>query len=200
MSIRLTNDIRRTITKDVLHHRFSREVDALIQDRADLANDVYNDVYPKSIRTRMANLPAGWLPEDSKINAKFGESGGTYLYLPFNGHPFNELGRYQNGQHQAEMRRIQSRHVHGCAKIYPDGHQLSIRVRALKAKTNDLLQEVRRADREIQAALNSVSTIKRLIETWPEVEPFTKQFSKKSTPNLPAIPTGKLNQMLGLPV
>lgn len=58
--------------------------------------------------------------------------------------------------------------------------------------------EVMRRSREIAALLAQTTSVKKLLEAWPEVEPFIPEGDTASPANLPA-PTD-LNKSLGLPV
>lgn len=200
MSTRLTNDIRDSIATAVLRHRFNEQVDALIADRAAFADAVYCDIYRKADREKMDDLPNGWLPESARIGVQFGSSGSRFEYLHFDGCVYGPLDamRSKNDGKRVE-RRITAKHSYGCAKVYEDGHKLSQRHAELSNRFEALKAEHQTAERQTKAALSSVGTIKRLIEAWPEVEPFASKF-EDAPKNLPSVPTSKLNEMLGLPV
>lgn len=56
---------------------------------------------------------------------------------------------------------------------------------------------------EINAALNSVTTVNALIKLWPEVAPFAEPFLRKArqqAAQLPVVQTAVLNKALDLPV
>lgn len=201
MSTRLTNDLRDTIASDILRHRFSEQVDALIADRAAFAEAVYCDIYRKADREKMEALPKGWLPECSKVGVQFGSTGRSYETVSFDGSFYGPLGSMRTRVKDAPSsdRRMQNRHAHGCAKVYDDQHKLSIRHQELADRHSALKADFETAKRQTMAALASVSTIKRLIEAWPEVAPFATKH-EAAPRQLPSVPTEKLNEMLGLPV
>lgn len=199
MTLRLTNYTRKQIALAILRHRFNDEIVALTADRAALADAVYNEVYSKPERERMASLPAGWLPECYSIRVQFGSSGRSYEVVPFSGVFYDETSKYRAAAVEQQTRRLLSRHVNGCVKVFTEDHPLSLTAVDLKSRLDDIASRASHASRQVDAALASVSTIGRLIEVWPEVEPFAKRFDT-SPQKLPAVQTDKLNKLLDLPV
>lgn len=200
MSTRLTNDLRDTIATDILRHRFNEQVDALIADRAALADAVYNDIYRKADREKMEALPKGWLPEETNIGVQFGAPGSRYESLEFSGQFYGKLSALRAKREDERVtRRVPHKHRSGCVKVYEEAHKLAIRHQEIDARQSALMAEYDAASRQTKAALVSVSTIKRLIEVWPEVAPFAARH-EDAPRQLPAVPTEKLNEMLGLPV
>ncbi|WP_409975834.1 Nmad5 family putative nucleotide modification protein [Escherichia coli] len=61
--------------------------------------------------------------------------------------------------------------------------------------------EARKKDIEsnVWAALNSVTTVKRLIEVWPESKELLPKEADKASAALPALRVEDLNKMIGLP-
>lgn len=62
-----------------------------------------------------------------------------------------------------------------------------------------LIQEQNSLYKSTFGVLHSVTTVKKLIQVWPEVKETVEQFIALPTPNLPALPVGELNKKLGLP-
>lgn len=200
MSTRLTNDIRSSIATLVLRHRFEDEIEALVADRAAFAEEVYNDIYRKPDREKMAALPSGWLPEANRIGAQFGATGNTYVQLDFAGSVYGNVSKFRKiGDRNDVRRRLLTKHAHGCAKAYEDSHRLSVKHMELDARFGALKSSITTAERQTETALASVGTIKRLIEVWPEVAPFALKF-EDAPRNLPTVPTSELNKLLDLPV
>lgn len=201
MAKRLTSHIRDQIAKSVLTHRFSDEINALIAERSAFAEDVYNDVYRKADREKMAALPAGWLPEVDSLTAQFGEGVYSYATIPLNGEIYGSLRAYRNGPKPVESvrRRSFNKHSRGCCKVYPADHRLSSRYDKIESAEKDLAKRIRETEQQVVAALASTSSVSVLLKAWPEIEPFAKHFI--ATPaKLPAIPVESLNETLGLPV
>lgn len=198
-STRLTQSARDQIASAVLLHRFQEPVDALIADRAAFADEVYNDIYRKSDREKMAALPKGWLPETNAINVQFGDQRG-YEILQFSGHFYGKLGSVRTPSDNKRVeRRAFSKNVHGCVKVYDTGHRLAVKHTALDQRYTELKAEFEAAERQVKAALSSATTVNRLVEMWPEVEPFARKFDA-SPLKVPSIPTDQLNKLLDLPV
>jgi hypothetical protein len=47
--------------------------------------------------------------------------------------------------------------------------------------------------------LNSVRTVEKLQQVWPEIIPFTRDLAVPVKTNLPALNISEVNAMLGLP-
>ncbi|TAA49789.1 Nmad5 family putative nucleotide modification protein [Shinella sp. JR1-6] len=195
MSARLTKHIREAITKAALAHRFCDEVKSLIDAKADFGRAVYDDLYKKEDRQKMADLPAGWLPENDSFGIQFGAS---FSRVYFSGYTYGPLMRATDYK-RSDKFRILSKHASGCAKVYDATHKLSATHEGLRSREADLKSAYDAAERQMTAALNAVTTVKRLIETWPEIAPFATKYETEA-PYLPAIPTGQLNKILDLPV
>jgi hypothetical protein len=200
MSIRLTNYTREQITNAVLTHRFSEATETLIADRAAFAEEIYSDVYRKSDRERMASLPNGWLPEEDQINVQFGDQRG-YESLDYRGHLYGSLNKTRKAGAKGDptFRRVLNKHYRRCAKVYGDDHRLTKKYHELQASQKELFRQYEEAKRQVEAAVASASTINKLVEVWPEVEPFARAFDTAPL-KVPAIPTDKLNKLLDLPV
>lgn len=202
MSQRLTSSTRTQIATAVLRHRFSDEIEALVSDFSDLAEDVYNDFYRKADRDRMTALAEGWLPTSSNVSAKFGEAGSCYASIRFDGVVYGDLGRLRkpaSKNRQVSSHRVLEKHRNGCWKVYATEHKLSIRYQAIRDREGDLKSRVAAAETQINAALSSISTVAALLKAWPEIEPFAKAFVSVPAP-LPAIPISTLNATFKLPV
>ncbi len=196
-STRLTTSIREHIAKLALSHRFADELMALVADRAAFAEAVYRDIYKQTEREKMAALPEGWLPTVNHIDVQFGE-GCRYLTLWFNGSFYGDLW-WISTPVEVIFKAIPFKHQHGCVKVYEPTHKLSVRFEELDARLTVLRDKHGAAKRQIEAALGSVTTVGKLLELWPEIAPFTKDFNGIPSP-LPAIPTSDLNALLDLPV
>lgn len=195
-SIRLTNEIRESITKAMLKHRFSKELEKLLRMRAKLADRVYRDLYTASERKQMEALPGGWLPSSEGI--KF-QASGCYQHIPFNGGFYGELNSAITSKPERVPRLFAAEHNGSCVKVYDGAHPISAAHMEAEASFKDLSDRYSTAKRQIEAALAKASTTKRLIELWPEAAPFCAPF-EKDAPSLPSVPVSTLNALLDLPV
>lgn len=196
MSTRLTKDIRDAVSLAVLKHRFGPTVQTHNEAVAAFANEVYDDVYKKTVRAEMDNLPSGWLYEAEGVRAQFGTS---FQRIQFNGRGSGELSKFDSRKSDVKTRRVTEKHRGSCMKVYDATHRLTLRFEAIHNAGNDLTKSIEEARRSVDAALASATTIKRLIETWPEIAPFARAFDCEK-PQLPALPTAELNAILELPV
>lgn len=190
-TVKLTTGLREQITRKVLHHRFQEEYEKLIAKGAKVADKVYNDVFSKKERDLMATLPEGWLPTDDDISIQTNEG---YRRLNFNGSFYLEGFQRSN---TVEMRRFPKSRMSGAAKVYDAGDKLGEEINKLEEAKKDLEARIANTKRQVQAALNSVTTLGKLKTEWPEIAPFCPELEAGS--NLPAIPTNKLNELLNLP-
>jgi hypothetical protein len=181
-----------------MKHRYEATVAALIEEKTAFAIKVYEDLYSKSTRDKMSALPEGWLPSSDNVAVQFGAS---YERIYFNGYTHGKLISViaSEDRRRGGSLRLLGKHAHGCAKVYDATHALSVAHSKLDAKERDLKTEFEATRRQLEAALNAVTTTKRLIETWPEIAPFASKFDDEK-PQLPALPTEQLNKILDLPV
>lgn len=77
-------------------------------------------------------------------------------------------------------------------------HPLSIEFFALEARKTDLSKKRGDLRTDVRAALNSVTTVARLLKVWPEVKELLPT-SAAPTTNLPAVKVEHLNAAIGLP-
>lgn len=175
-SIRLTNEMRSRIAKAVLEHRFGPEEKEIELDRKKLGSLVYDTLYDKFTQGLMAELPEGWLPTQCAdhvyfagqwVSVEFGEPR-RFLYEEFNTSPkFGADDPVSKLFESIESRKYKLREARGEAS----------------AKVNGLLSEA--------------TTVKKLLEIWPEVEPFIPPAT--APVHLPAVPRAEVNALLGLP-
>lgn len=194
---RLTNDIREAITNDILKHRFTDDLDKLREQRAAFALKVYNDIFPTKTQEHMETLPDGWLPRSNNIGVQFGY-GHNFTRLSFNGSFDSGILVRLSTKIDNVFKRILASKEHGCAKSYDPQHPLTQAADRLNYKRKDLADQIDVAKKSIETALSKVSSIGRLIETWPEVAQFVNKH-ETGKPQLPSLPTDHLNELLRLP-
>lgn len=181
MNIRLTETIKRNILERALKHGFEKKEAELKERQHNLGLAVYNDVYSKKTQIAMAALPAGYLREDSSIMIRFGST---------------ESRACWDGK-----KRIAEKHYgsYAIAKVYDATHKLTEQFCGYDKERGLLYAERRQAKDNVLAILNSVATLKRLQEVWPECVPFIKDYLTINKPMLPTIPVKAVNKQLGLP-
>lgn len=210
MSNRLTNDMRGKIVNAVLEHKFNPIIAELAKDFAALADDVHKTAFRK-ILEKIEALPEGWLPTDDDIQVEFGA--GKMQRLNFNGQFTHRYGyRVIDGVHVSEadlntfaqfppatFRRFPANKKGTCVSSFDARSELSLRYDELSNRKYDLISSFNKARLETGVAVSKFTTIDKLLEAWPEIEPFTKGVAAKAKPQLPAVPIMKLNELLGLP-
>jgi hypothetical protein len=202
MALRLTTSLREQISLAVLRHRFSPEVGAAMRQRAALADDIYTDFYRKPDREKMEALPAGWLPQTVCASAKFGEYGSGYAQINFSGSFTGMLHRLRPSPEkpgEETSRRVLTKHQHACWKVYAADHKLAVRYEEHRNLVSDLEARIRVSEKQIETALNAVSSAAALVKAWPEIEPFVTPLVPVVRA-LPALPVSALNETFKLPV
>lgn len=198
---RLTNYIREAICLDVLAHRFKQPVLDLLAVADQLGQDIYAYLYPPEILAQMQALPESFFRRQNHINIYVLDERPNLYFGPYI--------EYLKGYHSVTMQNHEVPNRIIAERDYPTYNNMLSLTPDLKKRAEILIQERNRhnaayntAETQIHAALAAVGTVKRLIEAWPEVEPFAAKWLEDSPkkPQLPAIPVASLNAMLDLPI
>lgn len=197
---RLTNDIRDSIERDLIRHRFQPEIDAIEDRLQNLGAEVYDAAYDADTQAKMQALPDGWLFQDDDFEVVFA---GQRVRIHFNGYMYRgeKFGGLIDNRPKV-IRRVLEKHRSGVIAKFAADHPLSQAFETINMDRERLKETIQVAKRQTRAALNAVSTVEALIKAWPEVKPFAELWieEKDSRPKLPAIPVENLNAALGLPV
>lgn len=198
---KLTNGIRSAIRADLREHRFATQVKVLAAAAESFADKVYNTMYDEDTQAKMAALPEGWLPEDEGVYVC---CLGQYHRVHFNG---------VTTSLDSALRNLVEYPPYTSRRFMQAHHDVaySLKDQALLSSWEETVQETRRlyetygrVNSELRAALDSFTTIEKLIEAWPEVEPFAKAYitnpKKVAKIQLPAVQVTSLNAMLDLPI
>lgn len=179
MSVRLAVFMKDQIIRDLAKRAFGKLEDELAAERTALAKKVYADTYPKADLVKMNALPSDFLDTSDYIKAQFGGDMKS-LYL---------------GEHRriAAGRKV---------RTYPATHAFTDIHRDLDRREKKVAADKKQAKFEARSKLNSVTTVHRLIEVWPEVEPFAQVYleARKKAAQLPVIQNDALNARFGLPI
>lgn len=199
---RLTNNIRESLLKKLLERAFKPRCEDFLKRAAAFAVKVHADVFGDDLAKMMA-LPKGWLPTDDDIMVRFG---GDNTRLSFRGSlgsgGIPDIFRRCGAPGGDNVYLLFTSATHSTtAKVYNARDALSIEYEALINERNDLVEEISKASRTANAAMNSCSSIQKLISVWPEVGDFAKEFlvdgERKAL--LPDVPRAQLNAILNLP-
>lgn len=177
-SVKLTFSMRDGIAHRVLDHRFGKAETELRSKEHKLAADVLKSIYKKNVVQLMEKLPASFLGEAMAIYVALGEKQ-VRLALPAPTKVINLSDRKP-------------------IMAYSVDHPFTVRFNELSNEWRRLTEEKTSARKHVMGVLDSVPTTKRLLEVWPEVEPFL------DTPEAPkaalAVRIPDLNRTLRLPV
>jgi hypothetical protein len=182
---RLTNEIRYDLRKKILNHGFLKSYGAILKEEQQLAKEVYDVQYPAAVQKHMQALPDKFLPTGTTITVYVG---GQCIELRLK-EPHRFAYKWRDRYHQEDP-----------FALVP-GDQLADRclkwARA-KKKQSDEYQEAKLKTKKV---LESVTTLKKLIEVWPEIEVFVMPFIKDKTKAVTAlaVPIASLNRVLDLP-
>lgn len=205
-TVKLTRAIREAIQEAVIKHAYLARCQAHLDAERQFVEDIWNDVVSEDMAQRMRNLPEGWLPMDNDFKAYFDtDAQGLYFatglgYSMPNG--FYKLG-VRCPDTESSKRRMPSAWAAGnVVKVYRDMETID-RFRKLQKARKGLETELEDAKRSVMSTLESVTTVKKLIEVWPEIEkfaaPFLEEQKAEARAILPDIPRARLNETLHLP-
>lgn len=180
-TVRLTKHIKDRIRRRLIVHAFEEREKANAAGFHQLADAVYHDLYPEALLKQMNAMPGGFLPEDTDVSVCF-----------------EQVERFARLWY-SNRRRVAQKHTSNAAKVYEENHEFSKWYAKLDAEKKKIKEERRGAEQSAMAVMDNVTTLKRLIEVWPEVEPFARDFLVSAqSGTLPALPIGDLNKRLGL--
>lgn len=205
-STRLTNSIRDSLMEALMRRAFKAQCEDWAQRFGKFVLKVHADVYGDDLK-RMEALPEGWLPKSREIKVRIaGESIrlSTTGEWGANGYSAKWPDEFRACDASKNNIKLMVHTYHNNdreAKVYDARHQIASEYSGFMNELTDLQEKIGGAKRTARAALDSVHTIQKLIEVWPEVEVFAKEYlvhgERKAL--LPDIPRAQLNSVLGLP-
>jgi len=180
-SVRLTQDMRQKILCRLLEHAFGDRQKELRTDDEAFGLAVYEDVYDVLTRRRMKAFPEGFLKLKIHLKVAFG---GQQDQVCWKG-----------------LRPTSAAHEYDRAKSYLADHPLSKRRDELEQRRSRLREEQNKSRSQIKSVLDSCSTIRQLVEIWPEASSFVEDFAASGPAAVTALalPIKSLNEQLGLP-
>lgn len=183
---RLTNEIREHISRQAVAAAFNQRFDAMAAAEDALAREAYADVFSEAERAMASQMPGYWLRRDPCLNFNAGGyriklcTTADHLPVPYQG---------KGDDHGYHCRSSQ-----GTIK----DQDLSDRIRAHATAKEALSDEKKRVARSLSQMLQSVNSIKRLKEVWPEGQPFYARYLESKAFAPPAIRMDEINAALGL--
>jgi Nucleotide modification associated domain 5 len=164
MTTRLNDRIRKIILQRLLDYRFKKEQDELAEEWKTFEGAIYEDIYPKKIRSAMAALPDGYFSKGGSFRLSFGgEVSDVYISM---------------------KKPVATCHIswNSTTKIYLADDPLTLEWRRLADKKRELSDKRGKASAAANGILQNCYTVKQLIDNWPEAAPFVADFqdTKKS--------------------
>ncbi len=173
---RLTKDIRTIICNRALSHAFDKRTDELRKIELGIGDRIYDCCVDDQTQKQLTKVPR------------------EFLNCALQGYV-----RIAAQDHRVTFGTTRPVRCNAFLGVIEATHPLSEEWVSLRSGLKTLEDEKRATKNRIMAVLDSVTTVKRLREVWPECEPFLKGID--AVPNtLPAVQVGDLNKMLGLPV
>lgn len=83
--------------------------------------------------------------------------------------------------------------------LFPADHELSKRFARIVDKESSIEKKEAEIKANVKAALDSVTTIKKLISVWPEIKEILPEAEQEQQTSLPAVKVENLNSLIGLP-
>lgn len=178
-TVRLNKMIKDVVKTRLIKKVFEDGQEKLKKAKARFGNKLYNDVYSLKERKAMEAMPEGFLKTSTSLKVQFQD---VFTHVHFDRRP------------------IAAKHDYSCCKVYDAKDPLCLEWVELKRTEDQLEKEKRKAEVDIGVVLDQVTTLKRLLKIWPEVEPWVKDFAEPPVDrtNLPALPISELNKTLGL--
>jgi hypothetical protein len=182
---RLTNEIRADLRKKILDHGFKKSYETLQTEEHILAQEIYDAQYPAAVQKHMQALPNNFLQVSSSCTVYVG---GQCIELHFK-----------------TSKRVAKKWSSNCYQEDPFaldvGDQLAqrcVKWAHAKKKQKEAYEDAKTKAKNV---LNNVSTLKKLIEVWPEIEMFVMPFIKDKLKPVTAlaVPIASLNRVLDLP-
>lgn len=200
---RLTTSIKDALLGDLLKRAFKQRGDEMIARNVDYAHRLYEDALAPHLKL-IYSLPKGWLDTEDSIKVQLGaEIKGIRFHGGLSNWSLTEDMRkagikFQTDRGDKPFPRLYRSQV---VKQYPGDHPLVIEYQKLMDEWNDLHAAIREAGLTARGAMDSVTTVKKLIEVWPEVETLAREYLEEGERKaiLPAIPRAQLNTLLDLP-
>lgn len=182
---RLSDEDRRQVVQNLLDHRFKIDREALSAQESDLGLKIYRHVVSEEVEARIRKLPSGWVEYTNSVCAKVGSSYESFTLA------------------KTVPKKADWGSWRACIAIVEARSELADEYQDLEAARSALRAKEEEASGAARSLLYKVSTLKRLLEVWPEVKPFTSHIAGQSERNkareLPVVQVETANALLGLP-
>ena len=200
-TIRITSALRDGIVENAIVQRFAADKLQIAEQEehvraltAERDRNGYEAAFSEVDRKRLSAAPGGWFPENTKVKVAVEETNEVIEIS------FAEAQRVPYEVHD-------KRHgTHIASIIKPDHPYMAARKTVRDAKAildamrKDLQEQERALRAKVRAVVESVTTVARLVEVWPEVTELLPEIHAGPKGTLPATLISDLNAEIGLKV
>jgi len=181
-SVKLSNDSRDQIIKNAMHGAFEADFKAINKRLSELAMKCYRTVVLEEDEKKARKAPAEFLSLTNSVSLQFHDP---------------ETHRRVSTESNIEIpKSMPFRSNSSCGHVKVEDSALYAAYKQIDAD-RCTLHEKRGALRDsIKRTVYSTTSLKKLIEMWPEVEGFLPADMTAPKPQLPALPVADLNEAL----
>lgn len=201
--MKMTNAIRDKIVQNAVDKSGLNDVrDAIVKQRAEWANKVRLDaIGGTEEEQKLAEINNQYeslcesVPKSLRLSGRPPVMTDTDIYVNVAGISFYAYFNGQLKKHTCETVRKISPSTYTLLADNPlvaEFHEIHNKQAEYDDKLSTLMNSV-------QAAVQKVTTVKKLLEVWPEAKELIPEEIEKQVKQLPAIKTEDLNKMIGLP-
>jgi hypothetical protein len=199
-SVKLTNDMRDSIIRGIIEDKYRDRMDELTQRFAEFSNRMYAKCFSNTTIKKINDLPKGWLPEENDFLV---EIAGQVIQLTFDGYFARQRTALNQSNSidwdQRPTKRFPTNKTRGVIKTFDGGSSVHAEYQQIEYDLEKLNEEVATLKNELRGVLYSCSTSKRLLDTWPEIEPYLKDLHLPiPVSSVPVQTIETLNEKLGL--
>ena len=197
---RFTKEMRDSILHQLLKRAFLDRLKKQLSDEAAFAEELYQDIYGKELPL-IEKVPSHWFDTSASIRVSIA---GQQVQLSYsNGNTgqsdFSEI--ISSANQKSAHKPVPHQAGWWTVAEYSANSKQDKKWTALSDARGTLQAEYNQARNQAKAILGSTSSIKKLIEIWPEVEESTKPYLTKqgTVTTLPVVQLEALNKILDLP-
>ena len=173
MSTRLNIGLKTQICKNVIDDVFKIKREQVALQEHELAVAVLKAVFGEDILNVLDGSPEGFFPQGNMLHARFGDRWEGLKFAHSRRVPY---GVYTRGP-----------------ALFESGNELSAASFYLNDAQKELGVQTGRLTAEVYGILDSVSSIEKFVEVWPEGEKYVPTEAKKPKDKVPAIFLSELN-------
>jgi len=175
-SRRITNDLKTTIWENMRKKVFGERLKTLSRNKVEFADFVYGEMYTEDQIKMMKEAPDGAFVMSNTV--KFHNDSGNRKESTMSvARPFFY---------------IDSDNWKG--RFFPNASHVFVKNEIIFKKSQEIEKEERKLHSSVMSAMAGITTLKKLLEVWPEVTNYLP--SEDAPVYLPAIPFAGINEMI----